>query len=350
MKKQHLHAICSVTALFTVAAIGLGLAVYRAKSAMPLLDDAALLAGKLSFVNGSADVPDEADQPAPTARPRPHAETPTQAEEAARPKNTVHTGEPHPVVEISGGDGNLSFENIEICNGTDYTLDVGSILNSDLPFEIEDNRAVQVLVYHTHTCESYLDEDDGVYYDDFYPRSTDPEQGVMAVGERLVETLRANGIGAVHDTTLHDYPSYEGSYARSWETVCKYGEKYPRLKITIDLHRDSMTSSDGTKYKPVFEHDGQKAAQIMIMTGRDTDGDFDFWDENLIFALQLQKKCEDLYPGMTRPLDFDDYTYNMNYNNGSLLIEVGTDANTVEETKRTGEYLANALSSLLLKE
>ena len=111
-----------------------------------------------------------------------------------------------------------------------------------------------------------------------------------------------------------------------------------------------MTSSDGTKYKPVFEHDGQKAAQIMIMTGRDTDGDFDFWDENLIFALQLQKKCEDLYPGMTRPLDFDDYTYNMNYNNGSLLIEVGTDANTVEETKRTGEYLANALSSLLLKE
>ena len=108
-----------------------------------------------------------------------------------------------------------------------------------------------------------------------------------------------------------------------------------------------MTADDGTKYKPTFVHGGEKAAQIMIMTGYDTEGSFDFWDENLIFAMQLQKKCEDLYPGMTRPLNFGEYTYNMNFNNGSLLIEVGTDANTVEESRRSGEYLANALSSLL---
>jgi len=50
---------------------------------------------------------------------------------------------------------------------------------------------------------------------------------------------------------------------------------------------------------------------------------------------------------MTRPLNFGEYTYNMNFNNGSLLIEVGTDANTVEESCRSGEYLAHALADLL---
>ena len=339
--------------LLTVTAIGLGLAAYRASGTLDPADDFALLAGRLSFINGTTQTEHaqtEPTQPAAAQKPRPLAVTREKATEPVRTEDEQHSGEQHPVVETSVRSGNMSYDNIEIYNGTEYSLDPESVLNSPLPFKLEDNRSVQVLIYHTHSCESYLEDDSGVYYDDFYPRSTDGEKGVIAVGERLTRTLRKNGIGAVHDTTLHDYPSYEGSYARSWETVCSCAEKYPGLKVTIDLHRDSMTSSDGTKYKPVFEHDGKKAAQIMIMAGYDTDGGFEFWNENLIFAMKLQKTCEDLYPGMTRPLNFDDYTYNMNFNNGSLLIEVGTDANTAEEAKRTGEYLANALSTLLLNE
>ena len=348
MKKQRIKAVLTAISFITVTAVSLSLVVYRARGTLELTDDAAFLAGRLSFINGSyAQTPTE---PAATEKPRPLAENPTEEPAPQRANDGTHSGEAHPVVETAMRTGNLSYDNIEIYNGTDYAIDPEAILQSSLPFDIEDNRTVQVLVYHTHSCESYLEDDSGVYYDDFYPRSTDGEKGVIAVGERLVQTLRDNGIGAVHDTTLHDDPSYEGSYARSWDTVCACGEKYPGLKITIDLHRDSMTASDGTKYKPVFEHGGKKAAQIMIMAGYDTDGGFDFWDENLIFAMKLQKTCEDMYPGMTRPLNFDDYTYNMNYNNGSVLIEVGTDANTVEEAKRTGEYLANALSTLLLSE
>ncbi|MCH5203066.1 MAG: stage II sporulation protein P, partial [Oscillospiraceae bacterium] len=103
------------------------------------------------------------------------------------------------------------------------------------------------------------------------------------------------------------------------------------------------------KTKPVFKIDGKKAAQIMIMTGNEYEGggDFPFWRDNLRFAIKLQKTAEDMFPGITRPLNFGDYTYNLNVCNGSLLIEVGTDANTLEEAQRTGAMLGKALARVL---
>ena len=345
MKKHQFKIAATLIFVTLVISLCIGLVVYRARGCMALMDDAALIAGKLSFVNGYAQT---AEEPTAPAEVRPLSESATQpTEPAERSRNTTHSGDSHPVVETKVANGNLRYDNISVRNTTPYDPDIEALLSSSLPFALDDNRTVQVLIYHTHTCESYLDEDSGVYYDDFYPRSTDNEQNVVAVGEQIASVLKEHGIGVVHDTTLHDYPSYEGSYARSWDTVSAYQEKYPGIKVTIDIHRDSMTAQDGTKYKPVFEYEGQKAAQIMIMSGYDTEGDFDFWEENLIFAMQLQKQCEDLYPGMTRPLNFGEYTYNMNFNNGSLLIEVGTDANTVEEACRSGGYLGNALATLL---
>ena len=337
-------------ALMLVMSACICMAAYRAGSCIALGDEAAFLSGRLSFVNGSVeDGPKAAEEPTEQERQaRPLAETPTaSAGTPEKPRDNSHSGDSYPVREIKVNNGNESYDNFAIRNTTDCEPDYASLLSEELPFTVEDNHSVQVLVYHTHTCERYLTEDTGEYYDDYYPRSTDGDIGVCAVGERLVETLRDHGIGAVHDTTLHDYPSYEGSYARSWETVTAYQEKYPTIKVTIDLHRDAMTTDDGVKYKPTFEHDGKKAAQIMIMAGCDDDGGFDFWDQNLIFATQLQKKCEDMFPDMTRPLNFGNYTYNMNFNNGSLLIEVGTDVNTVDEACRSGEYLGDALAELL---
>lgn len=340
--------IAALASLTLIIAFCSGLAVYRANGCTRLMDNAAVAAGRLSFINGSADAapseaPTEAKKPQRPLANGDKEPTPT----TQKTENTTHTGESYPVVETMVNNGNMTYDNISIRNTTGFELDPEALLGSDLPFELEDSRSVQVLVYHTHSCESYLEDDSGVYYDDFYPRSTDPEKGVMAVGEALVNTLKERGIGAVHDTTLHDYPSYEGSYARSWETISEYREKYPTIKVTVDLHRDAMTSQDGVKYKPTFEHEGSKAAQIMIMTGYDTGGGFDFWDENLIFAMHLQKQCEDMFPGMTRPLSFGEFTYNMNFNNGSLLIEVGTDGNTVEEARRSGGYIGEALADLL---
>lgn len=352
MKIQHWKIITAGISLTLAMTVGLSAVVYRADDCLSLSEETAVLSGRLSFVNGSIDATvsetSASDEHEKTVPVRPLAETPTDPDRAEqKPDDTPHTGERLPVKEIQVNNGNMTYENIAIRNTTDVDLDVESLLSADLPFTLENNHEVQVLIYHTHTCERYLTEDTGEYYDDYYPRSTDGDLGVMAVGDKIVKTLKAHGIGAVHDTTLHDYPSYEGSYARSWETIGSYREKYPGIKVTIDLHRDAMTADDGTKYKPTFTHDGKKAAQVMIMAGCEDDGDFDFWDENLVFAMQLQKKCEDMYPEMTRPLNFGEYTYNMNFNNGSLLIEVGTDANTVEEAVRSGGYLGEVLSALL---
>ena len=347
MKKQRIKTILTITALVTVIAVCMGMVFRRAAGCFELFDDAALAAELLSFGSGSLSIEPTAP---PTEAARPMSDSvKAAAAEPQRPTQLSHSGESHPVVEINVSQGSESYDNFTVKNTTPYQPDYSALLAGDLPFSFDSDHTVQVLIYHTHTCESYLSEDIGVYYDDFYPRSTDPDQGVIAVGDKLAAALKSRGIGVVHDTTLHDYPSYEGSYGRSWDTASSYLEKYPNLKVTIDLHRDSMTASDGTKYKPTFTYRGSKAAQIMIMTGYDNSGDFPFWEENLAFAVKLQQRCEQLYPGMTRPLYFGEFTYNMDLNNGSLLIEVGTDANTPEEACLSGEMLGNALSSVLQK-
>lgn len=343
--------ITVIISLLLIIGLSLSAAVVRAVGCFDLFGGSVLAAQRMVYSNGSvymeADAESEDDTP-PVSIQKPLSVQQSLPTEPAEKSNKVaHTGDTYPVVEISSASSNMSYDNIDIQNNTPYDPDIGALLNADLPFTLEDNRTVQVLIYHTHTCESYLDEDCGYYYEDFYPRSTDGAQSVIAVGDRIAEALKANGIGVVHDTTLHDYPSYDGSYGRSWDTIEKYKEKYPGIVVTLDIHRDSMTADDGTKYKPTFEYDGKKAAQIMIMTGYSEDGDFPTWDENLIFATKLQKECEDSCPGMTRPLDFGVFSYNMDFNNGSLLIEVGTDANTVDEAAYSGELLGKALSAVL---
>lgn len=254
------------------------------------------------------------------------------------------------ISEINIGSGNLSYDNISINNSTSYDMDVETLISEELGFEFEDIRRAQVLIVHTHTCESYMSEDSGYYTESFYPRTTDNNSNVVAVGQAIADSLKAHDIGVVHAVTQHDNPSYNGAYDRSYATIMEYLDKYSEIKVVLDIHRDSMTTDDMTKLKPTFDYDGKKAAQIMIMSGHD-DGDNEFptWKQNLSFALKLQSACETMYPGMTRPLNFGDYTYNMNVNSGSLLIEVGTDANTIDEAILSGEMLGNALSQVLQK-
>jgi stage II sporulation protein P len=187
---------------------------------------------------------------------------------------------------ITGGE---KYDNFYVKNSTSYDLNIGETIKNKLGFKMENNKKVQVLIYHTHTCESYLDRDVGYYYSDYYPRTDDNRYNVTKVGEVLAQELEKAGIGVVHDKTIHDY-SYSGSYDRSRKTVEKNLEKYPDIRVTIDIHRDSI-GDDTYKVKPTFTHKGKKGAQIMIMTGYDPTGYYDFpdWNYNLRFALQLQQ-------------------------------------------------------------
>ena len=167
------------------------------------------------------------------------------------------------------------------------------------------------------------------------------------MGDEIEKQLKNAGIGVVHARTNHD-ELYTGSYSRSRKTIEKYLKQYPNIKVTLDIHRDSI-GSDTYKIKPTFSYQGKKGAQIMILSGYDPGGIYDFpnWNYNLRFALKLQKECETRYSGMTRPLDFGNFAYNMNVNTGSLLIEVGADGNTLDEAKYSGKLLGKALSEVL---
>lgn len=263
-------------------------------------------------------------------------------------KKTDGNEKRYPVSEVTLSDENVEGYNFSIRNTTSYNIDVEEMLGADLPFEFSDSRQVQVLIVHTHTCESYMTEDGDSYPESFYPRTTNNDLNVYAVGEVIKEKLKAKGIGVIHAKEQHDNPSYDGAYSRSYDTIRKYLDKYKGIKVVIDLHRDSMTQDDNTKLRPVFTHNGKKGAQIMIMSGYGANNsNFPTWEGNLNFALKLQQKCESLYPGMMRPLYFGEFTYNMNANSGSLLIEFGTDANTLEQAKYSAELFSDALSQVL---
>ncbi len=207
----------------------------------------------------------------------------------------------------------------------------------------------QVLIMHTHTTESYDPYDAGIYDSDCPTRSTDREQNMVAVGEVLTEALIANGIEAVQACEYHDYPSYNNSYSRSRETVLQYLEKYPSIKVVIDLHRDGIEYADGTRVKPVALIDGKKAAQLMIICGAD-DGTMNMpnFRQNLKLAARLQNTVETMFPDLARPLLFDYRHYNQDLTTGSLLIEIGSHASTLEEAKYTASLLGKALAETLL--
>lgn len=285
----------------------------------------------------------------------------TQTTSATIPNNTKNTitddesqysGDKFPVIEQQFGSSGDEYGNFSVKNSTDYNIDYKNLLSSKLGFQITDTENAQVLIVHTHTTESYLINDNGYYFTDYPFRTEDSQRNMIAVGEKIVNSLKKNGIGAIHATEIHDR-TYTGSYSRSEETIYKYLEEYPDIKVILDIHRDAVGYDDERgKYKPTFTYNGKKAAQIMIMSGYDPNNSYGLghWKENLTFALKLQQKAESLYPGMTRPLYFGDFAYNMFINNGSLLIEVGTETNTLSEAEYTGELLGNVIAQVLKDE
>lgn len=250
---------------------------------------------------------------------------------------------------ISPYNAGLSYNNVNIRNKTSLTLDIKTELEQKLGFTIEKDNGPQVLIVHTHTTESYMSEDRDYYTDADYSRSTDAALNMTAIGEIFVKQLTDAGIETVHDKTVHDYPSYTGSYSRSAETVKAALKKYPSIKVVVDIHRDAIMANDTDKTKPVVEIDGKKAAQVMLVMGCQ-DGSvtgFENWRQNFRLAIKYQQIMEVMYPGLARPLVLAAKKYNENLTTGSMLLEVGTDANSFEEAKRSAEYTGKALAALL---
>lgn len=250
---------------------------------------------------------------------------------------------------ISPYKAGLSYNHVYVKNSTDLKIDIKSLLAAPLTFKIKKDSDPQVLIMHTHTTETYMTENTDYYTESFSSRTRDTNKNMVSVGNIVAERLNNAGIKTLHDTTEHDYPQYTGSYTRAAKTIHSYLKKYPSIKIVLDLHRDAVSSGDSDKVKLVTEIAGKKAAQVMLVMGSQSGGvtNFPNWQENLKLALRLQQVLEVNYPTLARPLSLMPKNYNESITNGSLLIEFGTDANTVEEAHYSAEMVGDALASLL---
>ena len=229
-----------------------------------------------------------------------------------------------------------------------HSADIESSLNGTLYLDIKDKALPTVLVFHTHTTESYEMLDEGWFTPSYSTRSTDPARNMVRVGDAICEELEKNNIGVIHDTRIHD-SRYTGAYDRSRASVEAILKKYPSIQITLDVHRDAIYLDEKTRVKAVSEINGIKAAQIMIIAGC-RDGkvkSFEGWEKNLTFDLRLQKTAEEMFPGLMRPVLFCSRKYNMDVTPCSALLEFGSDSNTLAEAVYSGHLFGQALSRFI---
>lgn len=240
---------------------------------------------------------------------------------------------------------------IATLNRSGTSVDVGEALKQPLTLTFQQTTQPQVLIVHTHTTEGYMTYHSGYYNSDDRHRTQDHTKNVCAVGEAIRLALEAYGIVAIHDTTVHDSPVYSGAYNRSAATAQSYLDRYPSIQVVLDIHRDAVMQGDTTLVKPTALVNGKKAAQMMLITGvvGTTELPHPHWKENLIFSTHLQQALDRVSGDLMRPLNTVASRYNQHLSPGWVLVEVGSEGNTVEEAVTAGQILGQTLAELCTK-
>lgn len=268
-------------------------------------------------------------------------------------KDEKETGKTSEEDYFGGGDL-LSFGDLEIQSKIPtsfYKPNIESLLKQKADLSIKDISKPTILVYHSHTTESYTLLDAGYYTKSLDLRSDNIAKNMVRVGDDLTEYLEKMGFCVIHDKTIYD-KNYNSAYDLSRKAVEKYLEEYPSIEVTIDVHRDDITYENKTKVKPTAVINEKKAAKMMIIAGAEYGSikNYPDWEYNLRFALAVQNKVNQKYPGLMRPILFSQRKYNMDETRNSFLLEVGTDANTLDEACYSARLFATALGELLKEE
>ncbi len=354
--------------LAAVARVGAALAVIAAISALPfdwarMGRTATLLAAGLQQPHNAAQVLGERLAPSETVQsgavqtppnaatsPEDHTAVLPPAEDDAVPVVVApkEDGSGGKVITQKLDTGDTRQHGIAIRNSSGRSVDIAAALSTKLTPTFTDTDAPQVLIVHTHTTEGYMRYDAGYYNAGDRDRTTDHTRNVCAVGDAVVKALAAHGIAAIHDTTVHDSP-YSGAYTRSAKTVQSVLEKHPTIQVVLDLHRDALMEGTSGLVKPTVTINGKKAAQMMIIAGvLSTDAlPNPHWQQNLALAAKWQKALTTRYDGLMRPLSTVGSRYNQHLHAGYLLVEVGSEGNTVAEAVYSGELLGKTLAELL---
>ncbi len=235
---------------------------------------------------------------------------------------------------------NAEYGKVKIKNETSHKL-TQEMLNPNIKI---DNK--NIILFHTHTCESYTSSEKFKYKPTGTFRTTDLNFSVVRVGDELANHLKKYGYNVIHDKSYHDYPSYNGSYTHSLKTVQNILKKNPS-DIIFDIHRDAIGSR--SDYAPIVKiGDTDVAAQIMFVIGSDEGGLWHpNWNQNLKFAIKVQQKAEEMYPGLFKPIMLTKYRYNQHSGKYANIIEVGATGNTMEQCLTSMKYLSKVLDEVM---
>ncbi len=251
---------------------------------------------------------------------------------------------PEPVPTVTP----VSAEKITVSGGCTYAYDKAALLAQPSALDFS-GEGPHILIVHTHGSEAYTQEP-GWEYESLEPyRTLDPARSVIAVGQALADTLEQHGFSVIHDTTVNDHPSYNTSYWTTLQRIEDWKRQYPQLQMVIDVHRDAVEDGSGNAVALSAQSGGEDCARLMLVVGTDQGGlSHPNWRENLSNALKLQSVLEAMAPGLCRNLDLRTERFNQHATPGSILVEVGTNGNTLEQALRSAAILGDGLAQTVL--
>ncbi len=245
--------------------------------------------------------------------------------------------EPPQPLSFSGEDAGR----IGLDNGTSLRPDLEGLLTEDLALQLRGEEPT-VLILHSHTTESFAGGD---YAETSPYRTLDPEHNMIALGKLVAGILEDAGIGVIHDTAFHDYPSYNGAYNHAAQSTKAILAEHPSIRLILDLHRDAADTPSG-QLVTACELDGETSAQLMFVLGTDERLSHPDWERNLSLALKLQTILESEHSGICRDLNLTRNRYNQHLGELALLVEVGAAGNTLAQAKLAARELAEAIIRL----
>ena len=214
--------------------------------------------------------------------------------------------------------------------------------------EAEQMAPRRILIYHTHTYEAYQQDEKDAYAQLEKWRTKDEKHNVIAVGRALCAGLEAIGFEVTHDTTAFEPPTMNDAYARSLtmlEARKNAGEQYD---LYIDLHRDAIASSSAIKR--TVSVGGTEIARFMVLIGQGTTGGYaekPDWLMNKRIADQITASLNTQIDGLARDVKVKTGRFNQHVDDCCVLIECGTNWNTLQEVLNGIPYLAQAIKDAL---
>ena len=240
---------------------------------------------------------------------------------------------------FSAGEGS----SMKVDGNSDLSVDLSALVQQPRAWDLTDGQPA-VLIVHTHGSESYVNQEG--YTESAAYRTLNCDYNMVSIGDRLAEVLEQGGVTVLHDRTLHDYPSYNDAYGNCRNSIRSYLEKYPSIRMVLDVHRDAAEDGNGKQVAFSMQVGEKQAARIMLVVGTNAYSNHPGWKTNLALAAQLYAQLERQTPGICRSINLRRERFNQDMTDGSLLIEIGASGNTRQEALYAAELLGSSILAI----